>query len=84
MKLNPVYKNRYGKIPQRSIFAATFASTFFSAWYWARSMDEPGFLLMALAVATTATAGLLVGLELALFLVPGWRSSPGKTRASGG
>ncbi|WP_419935265.1 hypothetical protein [Candidatus Palauibacter sp.] len=85
MKLKPVNKwQRYRNVPQRSIFAGSLASTFFSTWYWAMSMDEPRILLMALAVATTATAGLLVGLEGALWLVPGFRSSPGRTRASGG
>ena len=71
--------NRYRNIPKRSIFAAQFGATFFSAWYWTRSADELGLLLTALAVAATATAALLMGLEGARLMVPAWRNSPGGT-----
>lgn len=67
--------NRYRNIPKRSIFAAQFGATFFSAWYWTRSTDEMGVLLTALAVAAYSVAGLLIGMEGARFMVPAWRSS---------
>ena len=77
MKPKSVYKwRRYRNVPRRSISTAMVASACFSAWYWARTMDEPG-ILFALAVAATMWAGILIGLELALLLVPGWRSSRG-------
>ncbi len=70
--------NRYGNIPKRSIFAAQFGATFFSAWYWTRSIGEIGVLLSALAIAAFSVAALLIGLEVARFTVPSWRSSPRK------
>lgn len=83
MKLKPVYKwRRYRNVPYLSVLVGIIVSVSFSAWYWGRSMDVTGPLLMArmtLAVAATGIAGLLAGLELAMFLVPAWRSSPGKT-----
>ena len=80
MKLKPVYMwRRYGNVPYVSILVGIVVSVVFSAWYWTGSMDEMGLLLASLAVAATGIAGLLVGLELAMFLVPGWRSACGKT-----
>lgn len=67
--------NRYRNIPKRSIFAAQFGATFFSAWYWTRSVDENGILLTALAVAAYSVAAFLMGMEVARFTVPAWRSS---------
>lgn len=78
MKLNPAFKDRYSKIPQRSIFGAAFGSAFVSALYWTRSVDDAGQLLTALAIAAYSTAGLLIGLELARRAVPAWRHSPAR------
>ncbi|WP_419948382.1 hypothetical protein [Candidatus Palauibacter sp.] len=80
MKLKPVYKwRRYRNVPYSSILVGIAVSVAFSGWYWARSTDEMGLLLTVLAMAATGIAALLIGLELAMFLVPGWRSSPGRT-----
>ncbi|WP_419859699.1 hypothetical protein [Candidatus Palauibacter sp.] len=78
MKLNPAFKDRYGKVPQRSIFGAVFGSTFVSALYWTSSMDDAGLLFTALGIAAYSTAGLLIGLEGARWAVPAWRNSPTK------
>lgn len=79
MRIETWFRNRYGSIPPQSMAAAQFGSTFFCAWYWTRSIDTLGLPLVALLIATYSTAAIFIGIEVARFMVPAWRGSPGST-----